>query len=783
MPDRPDRPRSTWLLMVDREARCETAEPQAPEGGAPRVVAIGADAFTDRPGGLGRYAQDLTAASSTITLIVLGRGDPPAGIIGVSRPDAPLVDRITRVTREVLRADPDVVDVHFALYGLLPVLLRPRRPVVAHHQGPWAEESHSGRGSPSRYGARDLIERFVLRRAHTVVTLSDAFRDHVIDRHGLFPARVVTVPPGVTCPPAGDPHRARSLIGVDDGTPVVVVARRLVARTGVDILLRAWVGVVESEPAAHLVVVGEGPEEKSLRDLAAELGVEATVTFAGRVSDAVLADLWAAAEVAVVPTRALEGFGLVLLEAGCHGTASVVTDVGGLPEVVGRLSPDLVVRADPRSLAVRLRGVLDGSSPPPERGIVRAWARSYDWSSVALRHSEIYRQAVNPTARPRAVIVSHSAAAGGAEIALSRTLAAVRANGLPLDVHVIAFEDGPLLRSLDAMGISNEVVEVERRALDLDRSAADSATAAALGPALATGGLRLLRRLRSLCPDVVAANGFKSGGLVIPAAALMRLPVVWHLHVDLEDPSMHPTGRRVLRSLAALTTATIANSDFTRMSWGLDRDVDVVVHPVHGRTRSAVPEPIGRPTIAMVGRISPWKGQLVLLEALARAFPRDDGEGPRAAIVGAPLFGEDPYLDAVRARASEPDLAGRVTITGFVDDVDAVYDAASIVVHASTDPEPFGQVVIEAMAARRAVISTAHGGVPEIITDGIDGTLVDPGDVNALADALRRLVNDQQLRMRLAAAGERRAADFAPGSNAGAVVEVYRRAAESRRRR
>lgn len=754
--------------MADHEPHRETADLHVGTDAAPRVVAIGADAFIDRPGGLGRYAQDLTAAGSTTTLIVLGRGDAPAGIIGVSGPDAPLVARIVRMTREVLRADPDVVDVHFALYGLLPVLLRPRRPVVAHHQGPWAEESHSGRGSPPRYGTRDLIERFVLRRAHTVVTLSDAFREGVIARHGLFPARVVTVPPGVTCPPAGDPHRARSLIGVDDETPVVVAARRLVPRTGVDILLRAWVDVVEHETAAHLVVVGEGPEAELLRDLAAELGVEATVTFTGRVADAALADLWAAAEVAVVPTRALEGFGLVLLEAGCHGTASVVTDVGALPEVVGRLSRDLVVRPDPRSLAVRLQGVLDGSSPAPERSVVRAWARSYDWQEVARTHTAIYRSAVDRS-RPRVVFIVHTALPSGGELALCRLLEA----GPDLDAHVISLSDGPVLGRLRAAGVTSEVVPFPLEVTGASRAELSASTAARLALRSARAFGDLGRRLRALRPDVTVATSLKSGLLCSALRPTTPGRFVWSLTDHLDDPEYPATAVRAARMAARGADATMANSASTRASWGLPAsDRHVVVHPGHQRLRAATPPP-DEFVAVMVGRIAPWKGQHVFLEAFARAFPPGD-EPCEALIAGTAMFGEHDYETELHARSARGDLSGRVHLLGHVEDPEEVLDRACVVVHASTAAEPFGQVIVEAMAAGRPVIASAAGGATEIVTDGVNGLLTAPGDVDALAGALTRLRTDPQLRRRLADAGVERARQLSIRRTADAASALLR---------
>jgi glycosyltransferase involved in cell wall biosynthesis len=97
-----------------------------------------------------------------------------------------------------------------------------------------------------------------------------------------------------------------------------------------------------------------------------------------------------------------------------------------------------------------------------------------------------------------------------------------------------------------------------------------------------------------------------------------------------------------------------------------------------------------------------------------------------------------------------------------------------VAVHASVTPEPFGQVVVEAMAAGLPVVAAAAGGPAEVVTDGVDGILVPPGDVDRLAAALRRLAGDADLRDRLGQAGRVRAAAFRPEAVAASVMELYR---------
>ena len=145
-----------------------------------------------------------------------------------------------------------------------------------------------------------------------------------------------------------------------------------------------------------------------------------------------------------------------------------------------------------------------------------------------------------------------------------------------------------------------------------------------------------------------------------------------------------------------------------------------------------------------------------------------------AAEYGGALFGEEDQerslLDLVEALG----IGDRVDFTGHVDDVAAELATLDVVVHASTIPEPFGQVVIEAMAAGVPIIAADAGGPAEVVTDGVDGLLVAMGDVDALAGALTRMAGDPELRDRLADAGRVTAAAFAPDVIAGSVEDVYR---------
>ena len=147
--------------------------------------------------------------------------------------------------------------------------------------------------------------------------------------------------------------------------------------------------------------------------------------------------------------------------------------------------------------------------------------------------------------------------------------------------------------------------------------------------------------------------------------------------------------------------------------------------------------------VGLVGRLESWKGHDVFLRALAQV--KDAVPRVRGIIVGDPVPHEPHYRASLVAMQTELNLGDRVAFVGHRSDVPAVMSAFDVLVLASTSPEPFGRVLIEAMAASKPVVATNAGAVPEIIEDGEQGLIVAPGDPVALAGAIIRLLLNQHL--------------------------------------
>ncbi|NAZ87051.1 glycosyltransferase family 4 protein [Kineococcus indalonis] len=381
-----------------------------------------------------------------------------------------------------------------------------------------------------------------------------------------------------------------------------------------------------------------------------------------------------------------------------------------------------------------------------------------------------------PGAPLRVVYLDHCALLSGGEIALLRTLEA-----LPdVERTVWLAEDGPLVEPLRAAGARVEVVPMAAAARTVARTEASRVPLAGAFAA-ARYTLALAARLRREAPDVVHTNSLKSALYGSLAGRLAGVPVVWHARDRVAADYMPARTAAVVRVLArVLPRAVVANSRATLDALALPAGARAAVVPDPYRPRRAPRERAGEGPLVftMVGRLAPWKGQDVFLRAFAAAL---GGTGHRARVVGSAMFGEDGYAAGLHRLVEELGIAGQVELTGFSGDVEAVLAASDVLVHASTVPEPFGQVVVEGLAAGLPVVAADAGGPAEVVTDGEDGLLTPPGDVAALAGALRRLAGDAPLRERLGAAGARTAQRYRPEVVAPRFTELYRGLLSERR--
>lgn len=272
----------------------------------------------------------------------------------------------------------------------------------------------------------------------------------------------------------------------------------------------------------------------------------------------------------------------------------------------------------------------------------------------------------------------------------------------------------------------------------------------------------LWRDLGEIRPDLVHTNSTKMHLMAGAAARLRRLPVVWHMRDLMTDDDARAWLRRAVEQIRpeviAISEAVAAQFE------GMPCHVRVVPNgiPIDRFTPGPAPEglraelglPEGVPAACVVGRLTPWKGH----QALLRAWPAVRARVPEARllVVGEVAFWEESYADELRALAAELGVAESVHWLGFREDVADLLRLSDLLVLPSID-EPFGRVLIEAMAVGLPVVATAGGGVPEIVVDGETGLLAPPGNPAPLGDAIAALLGDPARARAMGAAGRARA--------------------------
>lgn len=372
------------------------------------------------------------------------------------------------------------------------------------------------------------------------------------------------------------------------------------------------------------------------------------------------------------------------------------------------------------------------------------------------------------------VFLSHSAADSGAEQALLIGLSAWP-RGEPRDprplVHLA--EDGPLVERARRLGVETLVTPLSSVAQAFRRQDRNPLRLLATLAALVAYSTQVVRVLRERRAEVVVANSVKSLVYGLLAGRRTGAKVVWSVHDRISPDYLPRAAVPVLRHLVPrLVDGIIVNSESTATTLRPGRTPVLVAHPpiaLDPRDFAAPSDPVR--SVVMIGRLAPWKAQDNFLRAFARVFA---GTGARATVVGGALFGEADYAQSLVRLAADLGIAEQVEFTGHVTDVWAHLVDADVLVHCSRTPEPFGQVVVQGMWARCAVVAAAPGGPAEVVTDGVDGLLTPCGDVDALTGALARLRDDPALRRELAERGRRTARRFGGSAESQGLREWLR---------
>jgi len=380
------------------------------------------------------------------------------------------------------------------------------------------------------------------------------------------------------------------------------------------------------------------------------------------------------------------------------------------------------------------------------------------------------------------LLVDHTGFVSGAEYSLQSLISGLQASEARC---TLACPRGPNQKLARERGIDPLTILATEGSLRLHPIRTPRAVAE-----IGYAGTQVARLARRLNVDLIHANSIRASLTAGLASRLSRRPAVGHLR-DRLPPG--PASRASLRLIGATCRHVIANSQYTLGALdeaGVHGPATVVYNPVdlglfrtpaadkRAETRRALGLGPDAFVLGIVGQITPWKRQdtgLRVLAALADRQPR-----LRLLVVGEVKFLGDAtrydnraYLTELYELAHDKRIAGRVDFIGEREDMPEIMSALDALLVPSHG-EPFGRVVVEAMAAGTPVIASAAAGPAEIIDDGVNGLLVPEDDIRAWTYAIERLVTEERTRSDLVDQGRARSADFSIAAHAEKVLAVYR---------
>jgi len=364
------------------------------------ILCLGMGWFPQSPGGLNRYVyeliQSLTHQHDRVEYCGIGipqaSANPNLQLTNLAEGDRSLPQRLWSTHQHFAQrqfVQPDAINLHFALYSL-PILsqLPQDVPVTFTFHGPWALESLQEGESKIAVQFKRWVEQRVFQQCDRFIVLSQAFGE-ILHREYRIPWEQISIIPGGVdiqhFRPTLTRQQAREKLQWHRDRFIVFTPRRLVHRMGLDKLLLAIAQVKQTYPDVWLAIAGKGPLKDDLEQQAKQLELEDQVKFLGFLPDEDLPIAYQAADLTIMPSQSLEGFGLVLVESLACGTPTVCTPVGGMPDVIGNLSPQLIT-ADPEvnSIAQTLTEIVSGQIPLPNREDCRNYAQqNFDWNAIA----------------------------------------------------------------------------------------------------------------------------------------------------------------------------------------------------------------------------------------------------------------------------------------------------------------------------------------------------------------------------------------------------------------
>ena len=383
--------------------------------------------------------------------------------------------------------------------------------------------------------------------------------------------------------------------------------------------------------------------------------------------------------------------------------------------------------------------------------------------------------------KKKLLFVNPCADIGGAEMSLLLLLNDL--DQIKYELNLLLPEEGVVADRARTIGVHVHTMRMHSMMIERDvgRSLKDSLIAA---PEIN----KYKRFLQHQQVDLVHINSYRVGIPFSLAARRLQIPTVWHMR-DIPESAWK---KKLVATAARLPTQVVTISQAVTQAIGLqeNKNVEMVYNAVEmdaftrttpGLFRQELNLPDETVLLCSIGQLIPWKGHDQLIKAFARMV---DGTRYHLVIVGgnvSPIWaGPETYRQypqQLRDMVSYYELEDRITFTGFRQDVPQILTDIDLYVHTAVAPEPFGRVLVEAMAACKPVIAPAWGGIPEIVVENETGWLFPPRDNDALVACLQTAVNTPPEKLAaMGQAGRRRAQTmFTAQQHVAAMDKIFSR--------
>ncbi|NET02003.1 MAG: glycosyltransferase family 4 protein [Sphaerospermopsis sp. SIO1G1] len=361
------------------------------------------------------------------------------------------------------------------------------------------------------------------------------------------------------------------------------------------------------------------------------------------------------------------------------------------------------------------------------------------------------------------VFVNPVGVIGGAERAILTIMDALIKTNTDIKISLIVGTDGPMIAEANKLGVEVQLLQLPTEFNQLGDSSLK-------GNSKIIGRLKLLLQLSSLAPslwqylrkfrqtikllqpDIIHTNGIKAN-LITSLAGVKNIPIIWHIQ---DFYGSRPLVAQLLKFASQRATKAIAISqaiseDVKKTLPGLP--LEVIYSAIDINYFSPLNSPANDPIkIGLVATFARWKGHDIFLEAGSEIMKTHPNLNIQFCIVGGAIYktrGSQFSEQELRQKAKDLDIANNVEFLGFQQDIVQAYRNLDIVVHGSTQPEPFGLAIVEAMSCGKPVIVSQAGGAAELFTHNYDAIGVPPGQPKTLASAILDLVEHPEKRHQL----------------------------------